>query len=139
MGIQKTSWLFLETKELSELGVRLTYSGDQPHLLRLVHGITEEVAKNFPSRLPLYVEEKESLICISVGETTKQRTDLKISFQTQNPSSSLVYFSSVLAVKNDPNHAQSRITRADLKKWVDRIIIEEKSENHHTAAIENFQ
>ena len=40
LGVQKTSCLFLETKELSALGVRLTYNGDQPFFLHLVFGKT---------------------------------------------------------------------------------------------------
>ena len=64
--------------------------------------------------MPLYVEEKEGLTHISVDETIKQRTNLKLSFRTQIPSSSFVYFSSLFAVKVDPKHALNRITEIDL-------------------------
>ena len=85
LGDQQTSWLFLETNELSELGITLTYCADQSFLLRLVLGITNDDAKNFSPQMPLYVEEKEGPTHISVDETTKQRSDLRISFRKQNP------------------------------------------------------
>ena len=104
-GTPTNIMVFSRDNELSELGTRLMYSGDQPFLRRLVLGITKDDAKNFPPRMPLYVEENEGLTHISIDETAKQRTDLKLSFGTQIPSSSFAYFSSVLAVKVDPTHA----------------------------------
>ena len=70
--------------------------------------------------MPLNVQGKEGLAHISVDETTKQRTDLNLSFRKPFPSSLFVYFSSVLAVKVDTTHAPARITETGLKKQVDR-------------------
>ena len=66
--------------------------------------------------MPLYVQEKEGLTHFSVDESTKQRTDNELSFRTQIPSSSLVYFSSVIAVIVDPTHVHTRITETYIKK-----------------------
>ena len=76
----------------------------------MVHGLTKNDAKSFPSRISLCAEEEEGPTYVSIDQTTKQRTYLKLSFQTQIPSSSLVYCSSVLAFRVDPCHDQTRIT-----------------------------
>ena len=56
-GVQESGWLFNKTLELSNRGVKLTYSGDSPFLIRLVLGITNETSS--PSRLPLHITDPQ--------------------------------------------------------------------------------
>ena len=52
LGNNSTSWLYLQTRRLSDLGVELTYSGDQLFLLRLIVGIDADYGTKCPSKMP---------------------------------------------------------------------------------------
>ena len=85
-GDESSGWLYQKTSDLSDRGVKLTYSGDAPFLPRLILGISCET--NFESKMPLHIPDKSFL----------PTTDLKISFREELPKTSLVYFQDVRCI-----------------------------------------
>ena len=87
VGRQETGWLYKQTKELHSLGVKVTYSGDSPFLLRLILGISNERAREFPSKLPIYVKDSEqhTFLPTTCHPTTGRRTDAVVPFRDSVP------------------------------------------------------
>ena len=77
-GDKSSGWLYQKTSELSDRGVKLTYSGDTPFLLRLILGISCET--NFESKMPLHIPDN-SFLSTNCHPETGLRTDLKIPFR----------------------------------------------------------
>ena len=97
-GVQESGWLFNKTFELSNRGVKLTYSGDSPFLIRLILGITNETSS--PSRMPLHVTDPQ-YTPTKCDPKTGLRSDVAIPFRTDLPKSSLVYFENVQSDKEE--------------------------------------
>ena len=118
-GDQSSGWLYQKTLELSDRGVKLTYSGDTPFLLRLILGISCET--NFESKMPLHVPDS-SFLPTNCNPETGLRTDLKIPFREELPKTSLVYFQDVRCICPDPTHMITRCVENDLKRVAQKII-----------------
>lgn len=141
IGDQETSWLFQQTKTLHELGARVTYTGDQPFLLRLILGITNDSGNDSASKMPLYLSDEcnQKMTPLSVHPETHQRTDVEVTFRSDLPKTSLVFFEHIAQVSVDATHARARIVENDLAKWVNKIYKEKSEEWKHSAAIQNFE
>lgn len=109
---------------MHRLGAKLTYTGDQPFLLRLILGISKDDAKIYSSKIPMYVGEGSKLDPEYVNPQTGQRTDVEVQFRTDIPRPSLVYIQHITTVTIDSSHARTRCTETDLKKWVEKLIRE---------------
>lgn len=138
-GDQETSWLYQQTKKLSELGCHLTLSGDSPFLLRLVMDINKENCKEYPSWLPLYVGDTNAIVPTSTDPETGFRTKLHIPFKTDLPTKSLVFLESTKAICPDVTHMTTRNVENDLRKMVDKIISEKlpKGRDHAIKTLED--
>ena len=128
MGNKSTHWLYQQTKRLSDFGVKLTYSGDQPFLLRLILGIDADYGTKYPSKMPMYLADSCAVKPTDVHPITKQRTDVEVQFRNDIPKESMVHFDHITAVTIDATHACIRIVEGDLQKWVNKIIGEKKEE-----------
>ena len=118
-GDQSSGWLYQKTSELSDRGVKLTYSGDTPFLLRLILGISCET--NFESKMPLHVPDN-SFLPTNCHPETGLRTDLKIPFREELPKASLVYFQDVRCICPGPTHMITRCVENDLRRVAQKII-----------------
>ena len=132
VGRQDTGWLYRQTKELDRLGVKLTYSGDSPFLLRLVLGISTDRAKEFPSKLPIYLKDSEQhkFLPTTCHPTTGRRTDAAIPFKDSVPTTSLVYARDVRCFCPDPVHMVTRCVENDVKKVTQKLV----NDRHPNAA-----
>ena len=133
-GVQESGWLFNKTFELSNRGVKLTYSGDSPFLIRLILGITNETSS--PSRMPLHVTDPQ-YTPTTCDPKTGLRSDVAIPFRTDLPKSSLVYFENVQSVCPDVTHMTTRCVENDLQKIAQKIIREKYP--HHDLAIRQLE
>ena len=133
-GVQESGWLFNKTLELSNRGVKLTYSGDSPFLIRLVLGITNETST--PSKIPLHVTDSEYTPTLCDPETGL-RSDVVVPFRTDLPRSSLVYFESVQSICPDVTHMTTRCVENDIQKIAQKIIREKYP--HHDLAIRQLE
>ena len=129
LGQKETGWLYEQTKHLHDLGVKLTYSGDQPFLLRLVLGISNDYHTR--SMLPLYLSE-DSPDVRGCDPSTGLRSDVKLNFRKEIPESSLVYFPHITAVTIDATHARTRCLETDLRKIVDKLLHESTTDYQKT-------
>ena len=118
-GDQSSGWLYQETSELSDRGVKLTDSGDTPFLLRLILGISCET--NFKSKMPLHISDN-GFLPTNCHLETGLRTDLKIPFREELPKTSLVYFQDVRCICPDPTHMITRCVENDLRRVAQKII-----------------
>ena len=118
-GDQSSGWLYQKTSELSDRGVKLTYSGDTPFLLRLILGISCET--NFESKMPLHIPDN-SFLPTNCHPETGLRTDLKIPFREELPKTSLVNFQDVRCICPDPTHMITRCVENDLRRVAQKII-----------------
>ena len=75
LGKQETGRLYQQTEQLNQMGIKLTYSGDQPFLLRLIMGISKDDSNEFTSKIPLYVGRNDSQKPISTDPVTQFRTN----------------------------------------------------------------
>lgn len=116
-------------------GVKITYSGDQPFLLKLIMGVPKDDYNEFPSKLPMYLSDNSNLTSSTVHEITKKRTDISMPFRTNIPKTSLTYFEDVRSICPDATHAIIRCVEGDLKKWADKIIGYKKSETLQMEAL----
>ena len=114
LGDNSTCWLYQQTKELSENGVKLTYSGDQPFLPRLVSGITTDNATEYPSKIPMYLSQNYNPEPLEVHPVTKQRTDVEVDFRSAFPKMSLIYFTDITSVTIDHPHCQWMVNRIQI-------------------------
>ena len=126
VGRQETGWLYQQTEKLDSLGVKVTYSGDSPFLLRLILGISNERAREFPSKLPIYVKDNEqhTFLPTTCHPTTGRRTDAAVPFRDSVPTTSLVYARDVRCTCPDATHMVARCVENDLKKATQRLIDE---------------
>ena len=99
----------------------MTYSGDSPFLLRLVLGTSNEKAKVYPSRLPLYVTDKAFLPTTCDTETGK-RTAREVPFREDVPKTSLAFMTDIRPVSPDATHMITRCVERDLNKMVQKIV-----------------
>ena len=60
LGKPETGWLYQQTEQLNQMGIKVTYSGDQPFLLRLIMGISKVDSNENTSKKPLYVGRNDS-------------------------------------------------------------------------------
>ena len=118
-GDQSSGWLYQKTSELSDCGVKLTYSGDTPFLRRLILGISCET--NFESKMPLHIPDN-SFLPTNCHPETGLRTDLKIPFREELPKTSLVYFQDMQCICPDPTHMITRCVENDLRRVAQKII-----------------
>ena len=91
LGSQEAEWLYSQTKELNDMGVNVTYSGDQPFLLRLILGIS--VDYNYNSMAPMYFDDEETDI-FAVNPDSRMRSDLNVNFRQSIPKTLLRSFTS---------------------------------------------
>lgn len=123
------------------MGARVTYTGDQPFLLRLILGITKDDGNDHPSKIPLYLSEEcnQKITPWTVHPESKQRTDVEITFRRGIPKTSLIYFDHIGQVSIDGTHARARIVECDLAKWVNKIIKEKSDECKRAVAIQRLE
>ena len=114
----------------------MSYSGDSPFLLRLVLGMSNEKAKVYPSRLPLYVTDKNFLPTNTDIETGK-RMQLEVPFRQDVPQSALVYMEDVRSVSPDATHMITRCVERDLKRMAQKIVDDNHPNEDHP--IRNFE
>ena len=132
VGVQKSGWLYQQTKTLVEdYKVKLTLSGDQPFVMRLVNGDNVED----DSKCAIYVGKKSSIgfdvkdgkkvfqpfLSTTVDPKTKKRTTLNIPWQVL-PSTSLVYLDDIRRVCVDTCHGITRMVENDLQKFCNLLI-----------------
>ena len=110
---------------MSDRGVKLTYSGDTPFLLRLILGISCET--NFESKMLLHIPDN-SFLPTNCHPETGLRTDLKIPFREELPKTSLVYFQDVRCICPDPTHMITRCVENDLRRVAQKIITDKYPE-----------
>ena len=130
LGSQEAEWLYSQTKELNDMGVSVTYSGDQPFLLRLILGIS--VDYNYKSMAPMYFDDEETDI-FAVNPDSRMRSDLNVNFRQSIPKTSIVYFRHITNVAIDPTHARTRTVESDLQKCTNKILREKKVEVQNMA------
>ncbi len=128
VGKQESGWLYQETKQLVEMGVKVSYSGDQPFLLKLGLGITKDDVKEYPSKIPLYVGKNSTHTPLSTDSATKHRTKLSTPFITEIPKRALTYIRDIRCVCPDATHGIIRCVEGDLRKICDCIIAGKPSE-----------
>ena len=92
-GKQESGWLYQQTKQLADLGVEISYSGDTPYLLSLILGISNETSNDTPSHLPIYIppESESAYLPTTKCSKTGRRSTVEIPFRKDIPSTSLVY------------------------------------------------
>ena len=133
-GVQEPGWLFNKALGLSNRGVKLTYSGDSPFLIRLVLGITNETSSR--SRMPLHITDPQ-YTPTTCDPKVSLRSHVAKPFTTDLPKSSLVYFENVQSVCPDVTHMTTRGVENDLQKTAQKIIREKYS--HHDLAIRQLE
>lgn len=138
-GDQTTSWLFQETKQLHDLGAKVTYSGDQPFLLKLFLGLTKDDRDCFPSKAPMYFGSSDQVKSTTVHEKTKRRLDIELPFRNDLPVQSLAFAEDMRCVCPDATHALIRCVEGDLKKMVDKIISRKKDKSVFSPLIERLE
>ena len=100
----------------------MTYSGDQPFLLKLFLNTSNDYTSS--SMLPLYIDETtDHPKPLTVDSKSKKRLDVKIPLREKIPYESLAYASSVACICPDISHFLVRCCEGDLKKIVDRIMM----------------
>lgn len=120
-GDQETSWLFQQTKTLTDLGCHVTLSGDSPFLIRLIMDAEAEDESRFPSKLPLYLGEGNEILPTTTGPDGF-RTKLHIPFKTELPRKSLIFLESTKAICPDVMHMTTRNVENDLFKMAENIL-----------------
>ncbi len=128
MSKNSTNWLYKQTKRLGAFEVKLTYSGDQPFLLRLILGIEADYGTVYPSKMPMYLADSCAVEPRDVHPITKQRTDVEMQFRNEVPKDSMVHFDHITAVTIIATHVCLRIVEGDLQKWVNKIIADKKED-----------
>ena len=135
LGHQESGWLYQQTKELHTAGVKLTYSGDSPFLLRLVLGVNCEKTNATPSLLPLYVEDSKTdpttFLPTKCHPVTGRRMDVEIPFRKTVPTTSLVYVKDIRSVCPDTTHMVSRCVEKDTKRMGQKVM-DEKPDSYAT-------
>ena len=121
VGEQSTSWLYQQTKALYDSGVMLTFSDDQPFILKLFFGKTKDDAKlAHVSKMSLYVSD-DSFTPLKIGETDR-RMDSKAKIRQELPEDALAFAPTSAAICPDVTHGMIRCVKLDLKKWVNKLI-----------------
>ena len=97
VGEQDSGWLYKQTLALHRAGVKLTYSGDSPFLLRLVLGNSNEISREYPSMLPMYVSNdgQHTFLPTTCHPVTGRRTCMDVPFREEVPNTSLVFMKDV--------------------------------------------
>ena len=123
---QATGWLYQQTFALHQLGVKITYSGDSPYLLRLILGAASEMESKYASKLPLYVEDDQQLefLPTNVHDVTKRRTDVAVPFRKSVPQTALAYVEDIRCICPDPVHMVTRCAENDIRRIAQRILDE---------------
>lgn len=122
IGCQESAWLYKKTKELHDLGIHLTYSGDQPFLLKLILGITKDDSENSGSKMPMYVGNDNSVKPETIDVKTGRRMDVRIPFRTDQLAKSLVFLPDIRVVCPDATHALTRCVEGDLRKLAEKLM-----------------
>ena len=134
-GEQETGWLFQQTQTLRKLGAKVTYSGDNPFLLHLIVNQENDLADATPSKLGLYVGQKE-LAPHTCGPDGR-RTSVQIPFRAGIPRESLVSFDDIRCVIPDVTHMIVRIVENDLRRVCSKLIqLNQPLYNH---SVEQFE
>jgi hypothetical protein len=137
VGDQKTSWLYIQTKCLADLGCQITLSGDVPFSMRLVLDRTQEQTKKSASNVPMYVPDEANSADVLPTATcpeTGHRTNLKLPLRDSLPLESLIYLPSTCAVCPDLLHMMVRNTENDLRKMAQKML-DDKKPHAQTARI----
>jgi hypothetical protein len=129
-GKQETGWLYQQTYELDVLGVHLTYSGDNPFLLKLVPSAGSDDVHN--SRMPLFVHPGAIFPPTAVCPTTGTRLGLPIPFRTDVPTESLVFLHHVAQICPDVTHMMIRLVEFDLKRMA-MLLLKVKHPNYEVS------
>ena len=120
-GDQETGYLYKQTNELCDRGVKLTYSGDNPFLYRLVIGCDSDQSKKFPSDLALYVGENPDYLPFTTHKTTGRRLDVEVPFRVDLPKVSLVFFDDIRCIFPDVVHMTTRLVEHDIQFMAQKI------------------
>ena len=145
-GSQETGWLFQQTQTLRHFGVKVTCSGDTPFLNRLIIAAGNDISRDHPSSMALYVEDKEFVPTLCHEDTgnikkylrraygfidyiTGRRTDLTVPFRENVPEEALLSIESVLAICPDATHLVTRCTENDLRRMAQKIVMEKERES----------
>ena len=127
VGDQKTGWLFRHTQKLRKFGVKLTYSGDTPFLLKLITRHAVDTANICPTDVALYFDMAKKPLptdCDTRESTPFRQTYEPLPFIEGCPHTSLVSFKDIRCVVPDVSHMIPRCVESDLRKVVDKIIDE---------------
>ena len=139
IGNKVTGWLYQQTLKLHQLGVKISYSGDSPYLLRLILGAGSELENKYPSKLPLYVEDakQHTFLPTTVHPVTKRRTDAVVPFRQAIPQSSLVYVEDIRCICPDPVHMATRCVENDIRRIAQRVV--DETYPHDAEPIRRFE
>jgi hypothetical protein len=121
LGDQETAWLYSQTKTLHQLGVEVTYSGDNPFLLRLVLGVANDDTHS--SRMPLFVAPDADLPPTMVDGNSGRRHDVIVPFRKEIPPQSLVHLSDIRQICPDITHMMIRLVEFDMKKMAQLLLL----------------
>ena len=121
-GDQKSSWLYKQTRELSEEGVLVVYSGDSPFVMRLILGRTNESVST--SLMPLYIADNEDspFPPSKTDPRTKKRLDVEVPFRKEIPQTALVHMRDITVVCPDVLHMMIRLVENDLTKVAQLLV-----------------
>ena len=121
LGVQESGWLYRETKQLQNMGVKITYSGDSPFLNRLVLGISSELSSDHPSHIPVYVSEK-NFLPTSCSDSDGKRTSLEVPFRQNVPKEALSSIEDIRTICPDATHMIARCVENDIKRVAQKLI-----------------
>ena len=127
------------------MGVRVTYTGDQPFLLRLFLGISCD--KDRPSKMPLWIDEKrhnngdthnvttEKFLLPKTVDADGKRMGVEVKFREDLGPAALAFATSSTAICPDILHGIIRCVESYMRKWVNKIINGKRKEVYFPPAI----
>ena len=130
------------TKALHDLGANVTYSGDQPFLMRMVVGNksddtkkeeetrsddTKKQEETKASRMILYVSENENFPSKKVHPVTGRRLDLTVPLRETMPPECLIFLPHISSICPDATHMMIRLVEWDIKN-IAELIVKTKTE-----------
>ena len=137
VGEQKSGWLFNQTTKLRNSGVKLTFSGDDPFLHRLVARESSDLSNKFPSDMSIYFGTSATPLPTDVGEDGLRTSLRNLPFVEGVPKTALVNFGDVRCVAPDVTHMVTRCVENDIQKMGKKIINECRP--YHKEALKKFE